>query len=252
MTHAFLPWHPTSTFRYVSTQLVIGSVGLMSKIALKRHNVEIFGYEKLEKHVLNRNGPAITISNHLSTLDDPLLFGILPFSVFIDPKKMRIVPGAQELTFDVNSYFFNSGGVVPVKRGHGIWQKGVDHCVNKLNDDGWIHLYPEGKVNQNIDQCIRWKWGISRLVMECKKPVTVIPFAHRGLEKLMPLRQTTRENINSIPTAGGVIEIAFGDPVDYADVLLKCRGSKDVDSRIMLTCHFQNQFERFRQTVWNT
>ena len=251
MTHSFLPWHPPTYFKYLSTQLIIGSVGSISKLALKRHEVNIINYDKLEKYVLNRTGPVITTSNHLSTLDDPLLFGILPLRVFLNPQQMRITPAAQELTFDVNSYFFNSGQLVPIKRGMGIWQKGIDHCIDKLNEDAWIQLYPEGKINQNTEKCIRWKWGISRLIMDCKKPVTVIPFAHRGLEKLMPLHPVTRENMNTIPTYGGRIDIAFGDPIEYSDILAKCKGSKDIESRILLTTHLQQKFENFRASLWN-
>ena len=250
MNHRFLPWHPETYFRYLSSQLVVGTIGGISKLALLRHKVIIHGYDKLEKHVLNRKGPVITVSNHLSTLDDPLLFGILPFSVFVDPKRMRISPGAMELTFDVNSYFFNSGLVVPIIRGNGIWQKGMDHCVDKLNDDAWIHLYPEGKVNQKLDACLRWKWGISRLIMDCKNPVVIIPFAHRGLENLMPLDPETRENKNYIPNYGGMIEIAFGDPIEYNHILAECKGSEDAYSRILLTSYLQKQFEDFRISIF--
>eukprot|EP00834_Sanchytrium_tribonematis_P006978 NODE_572_length_5896_cov_0.685872.p3 type:complete len:257 gc:universal NODE_572_length_5896_cov_0.685872:2993-3763(+) len=248
MTHQFLPWHPKSFFRHLSSILVLGSVGGLSKLALKRHSVEVINYNLLEKYVLNRKRPVITISNHLSTLDDPLLFGILPLRFLFSPEKMRFVPGAQELTFDINSWFFNSGQLIPIERGKGIWQRGVDCCIDKIDsDNAWIHLYPEGKVNQNISKCIRFKWGISRIIMESKIKPLIVPFAHSGMQSLMPLDKNTRENLNTIPTAGGRIKIAFGEPIDISHILSQCKNSKDKKSRILLTSYIQDEFEKFRQ-----
>ena len=250
MTHSFLPWHPKTTFSYYSSKLILGLAGSACKAELKRHTVKIHFYDNLENHVLKRNKPVITVSNHLSTFDDPLLFGILPLKDIVDVNRMRITPAAQELTFDINSYFFNSGRLIPIIRGNGIFQKGMDHCVNELNEiePTWIHLFPEGKINQNVDKCIRWKWGIARLILEAKDKPEIIPYAHRGLEKLMPFGPDNN-NLNYIPTYGGIIEMAIGKPIQYKHLLSKCKGSDDADSRILLTTHLQNEFEKFRQSV---
>ena len=61
--------------------------------------------------------PLITVCNHDSCLDDPLVFGAsLPISEFLDPEKKRFrwSLGAKEVchTSPVASVFFRSGQVV--------------------------------------------------------------------------------------------------------------------------------------------
>lgn len=53
------------------------------------------------------------------------------------------------------------GRCVPIVRGEGVYQKGVDFCIEKLAENQWVHIFPEGKVTPTP---IRIKWGVARMV----------------------------------------------------------------------------------------
>lgn len=69
--------------------------------------------------------------------------------------------------------FFQCGQVVPIVRGNGIFQPAIDESIRLLQQGKWVHVFPEGKVNQS-PELIRLKWGIGRILLELAgRPVTV-------------------------------------------------------------------------------
>ena len=68
---------------------------------------------------------------------------------------------------------------MPVVRGAGVFQAGVDFCVDVLSNKGWVHVFPEGRVTKSP---IRIKWGISRLIYESKIPPILLPIWIEGMQ----------------------------------------------------------------------
>ncbi|EFP81336.1 uncharacterized protein PGTG_06957 [Puccinia graminis f. sp. tritici CRL 75-36-700-3] len=131
-------------------------------------------------------------------LDDPMVWGIMPFSTYFDTSKVRWTLGAADILF-TNRYIaplFQNGQVIKTVRGDGIYQPALDLAIEKLDNSQWVHVFPEGKVNQpNIDrsafsdELLRFKWGISRLVMPEGRPspYNMIPRLNQSLSiKLSP------------------------------------------------------------------
>ncbi|CAG8585534.1 1652_t:CDS:2 [Paraglomus occultum] len=165
-------------------------------------------------------------------VDDPLLWGSLPMSVYKSLRTIRWTLGAQEICFTnpALSYFFSLGRVVPTVRGAGIHQPAMNYALDRLNDGEWVHIFPEGKVNQTAS-LIRFKWGIGRLLMETHNLPIVVPLWHKGLEDVMP---EERDN-PFIPLIGKDIKILFGDPIDLKELLAELQEVDETTTRIRIT-----------------
>lgn len=128
------------------------------------------------------------------------------------------------------SYFFAFGQTIPTIRGGTIYQPGMDFAIQKVTkESGWIHIYPEAKVNQDSEKMIRFKWGVARIIMESDNPY-VIPIWHKGMEDAKPLYDKTRLFNNDIT-------IIFGQHVDCSDIVQEWKQNKltDEETRIQIT-----------------
>ncbi|KAK4381812.1 Tafazzin [Sesamum angolense] len=112
--------------------------------------------EKLQHAVLNRpeNKSLITVSNHVAAMDDPLVIAsLLPPGMLLDANGLRWTLCASDRCFKnpVTSAFFKYAKVLPVSRGDGIYQKGMDLAISKLKDlwRGGSTLFPEGSRSRN-------------------------------------------------------------------------------------------------------
>ncbi|XP_039273308.1 tafazzin-like [Styela clava] len=220
MTEQIKPSWPipadTSRYKFVwrySSAAAISTVGMLTKIWLcKFNNVKIFMESTLHDVINKRpqNTALITVSNHYSCIDDPLLWGCLRWKAFFQPKNMRWSMGAYDICFTNKLYgwFFGLGKVIPVVRGGGIYQQGMDFMLNKLNEGQWMHIFPEGRVNMT-KEFIRLKWGVGRLVSECEQSVIVLPFYHVGMDDILPNRRPY------IPRVGKKVTILIGSPMVF-------------------------------------
>ena len=89
----------------------------------------------------------------------------------------------------------------------------MDFILDRLNEGRWIHIYPEGKVNTNPKIDLRLKWGVGRLISDCKVLPIVIPIYHLGLDSILP-------NVTPyIPRIGQKVTIVVGEPIDFNPVM---------------------------------
>ncbi|GJW43926.1 tafazzin [Tanacetum coccineum] len=180
------------------------------------NHVQIYGGEKLQQ-ALSRpdKTPLITVSNHIASMDDPLVIAaLLPSSVLIHARNLRWTLCATDRCFrnPVTSAFFKCVKVLPVSRGEGIYQKGMDVAIAKLNRGGWVHIFPEGSRSRDGGRTMgSIKRGTARLVLDADNAPMVVPFVHVGMQEIMPIGAT-------FPRVGKTVTILVGDPIDFTDV----------------------------------
>lgn len=214
------------------SKATVGTVGLLCKTFLKIgycSSVTVNGlenlYKALESDERNAGCGVVTISNHISTLDEPVMWGILPLRYHLNTRMTRWTLGASDIMFTnpIFSEFFRKGQVIETFRGNGVFQPAIDLAIKKLNSGAWIHLFGEGKVNQPTRasgrspvDLIRFKWGVGRILMETIKPPIIIPMWLTGFDQLMPEGRTAPWKF--FPRPGAALSITFGKPVDNTAV----------------------------------
>ncbi|KAH7931351.1 hypothetical protein BV22DRAFT_11832 [Leucogyrophana mollusca] len=169
----------------------------------------------------------VTVANHISVLDDPVTWGVLPTKLYLKANTRRWALGASDIIFTnpLFSAFFRAGQVLETHRGAGIFQPAVDTAIHKLNEGGWVHLFGEGKVNQpdsypssnGVASLPRFKWGVGRIIMESAVPPIIIPMWLSGFDKLMPEHRPFPNKY--FPRMGVKLGVAFGDPIPAEDII---------------------------------
>ncbi|KAK4683821.1 monolysocardiolipin acyltransferase, partial [Tremellales sp. Uapishka_1] len=117
-------------------------------------------------------------------------------------------------TRKLHAKFFGLGQVIETHRGGGIFQPAVDEAVKKVQNGDWIHIFPEGKVNQEISHpeggILRFKWGVGRIIMDSNVMPEIIPMWISGFDQIMNER---RKFPRFIPRSGAKISITVGEPI---------------------------------------
>ncbi|KAH6915192.1 tafazzin-PC [Coprinopsis sp. MPI-PUGE-AT-0042] len=216
------------------SRLTVAAVGLTFKalietglcsLQVNRLNVLLDALEHPNRDV---GQGVVTVSNHISTLDDPLTWGVLPARYFFDSRTTRWSLGASDVIFTnpVFSTFFRLGQTLETFRGQGIYQDSVNTAIQKLNEGAWVHMFSEGKIHQPDTYILdgegnahlpRFKWGVGRMLMESKQPPTVIPMWLTGFENLMPAGRPFPQKY--IPHFGTRMSVTFGDPIPAEQLL---------------------------------
>jgi monolysocardiolipin acyltransferase len=113
--------------------------------------VQVKNGQRLVKAVMDRpkGTPLVTVTNHLSYIDAPSFYHLLPLRSLFSERKVKWTPSAEEICFTnrISSAYFSRCHAVPVIRGQGVYQRGVDFLIRRLNEGHWIHFYPEGVIN---------------------------------------------------------------------------------------------------------
>lgn len=184
--------------------------------------------DALRNNKRRRHGQGVvTVANHISTLDDPLVWGTLPAKLYLNSSTTRWSLGASDIMFTnpLFSAFFRNGQVLETFRGNGIFQPSVDIAIKQLNEGNWVHLFGEGKVNQppnyprshGVARLPRFKWGVGRILMETAVPPVIIPMWLTGFDKLMPEHRVFPYKY--FPKLGIRLGVAFGDPIPVEEIM---------------------------------
>ncbi|CAF0993096.1 unnamed protein product [Rotaria magnacalcarata] len=218
------PEKPSILYKAVST-ITIGLVGSFSKFWMKYlSSVRIENGEFLLNAVLNRHPdrPLITVANHHSCMDDPLLIAAtIPLRVFWTRHRMRWALGADDIVFTMKKHqlFFSLGKTIPVTRGDGVYQRPMNFALEQLNQGGWIHIFSEGKVNLTKEP-MRLKWGVGRLVAEADICPLVVPLYHIGMDDVLPNVEPYALQI------GKKVSIYVGEPLIFDGLVEEMKKEK--------------------------
>ncbi|KAL8283585.1 hypothetical protein RQP46_005380 [Phenoliferia psychrophenolica] len=193
------------------------AAGAISKAFLRFacSEVRVEGLPAFLEHLRGERG-LLTIANHVSVCDEPFMWGVLPLSTFADTRTVRWTLGASDMMFNgtMDSWFFRKGQVIETLRGKGIYQAAVDDASKKLDEGRWIHIFPEGRIKQeDLTELRRFKWGISRMLMEAKKTPLIIPIWIKGFEEVM---HESRTFPRMVPRSGKNVTIIIGEPINHA------------------------------------
>uniref|UniRef100_F1L6A9 Tafazzin family protein n=1 Tax=Ascaris suum TaxID=6253 RepID=F1L6A9_ASCSU len=211
----------------ICSNIVLTSVFLASKLlfSFNWNRITVSNKEKLLRLLADRSRPLITIANHRCTVDDPLLWTIFSFrEFFANVSRFRYALAAHNICFTNawHSKFFSLGLCVPVVRGAGVYQRGVDFCIEKLAENRWVHVFPEGKVTPHP---IRIKWGVARMIMECPTPPMVLPIWIQRMNEVWSPSPPYH------PLFGKHVHVTIGDELDMRECLPHLCGNTEIERR---------------------
>ncbi|GAB4848355.1 hypothetical protein Ancab_003048 [Ancistrocladus abbreviatus] len=159
--------------------------------------------------------PLITVGNHMSTLDDPVMWGFKGFPS-TNAKLARWVLTAEDICFKntVLSYIFRLGKCIPITRGGGVYQEHMNEALERLTEGAWLHTFPEGKVSQEDAPIRRLKWGTASLIVRAPVTPIVLPIVHHGFQEVMPEKFLFGKR-PPVPLCNKQIKIIIGEPVEF-------------------------------------
>ncbi|KAG9131102.1 hypothetical protein Leryth_023686 [Lithospermum erythrorhizon] len=202
----------------VPRRMVIKVVGTFAKLVANVMNTtKVYNAHTLLHLVKSRPSgvPLITVSNHMSTLDDPVMWAFRGFPI-TDARLARWALAAEDICFKnkMLSYFFRIGKCIPITRGGGIYQKHMDEALDRLSSGEWLHTFPEGKVCQEDAPIRRLKWGTASLIARAPVTPIVLPIIHHGFQKVMPEKYMF-DRRPPIPLFNKEIQIVVGEPMEF-------------------------------------
>jgi len=117
----------------------------------------------------------------------------------------------------------------------------MNFALERLQEGHWLHLYPQGRVVETKED-VRLKWGVGRLISECKIAPIVIPIYHLGMDDILPNKKPY------IPKVGNRVTVLVGQPIDLKDTLEELRKSNASaeDMRTAVTNLIQKQLYKLR------
>jgi len=244
-----VPWpHPVrpSLLWRMNSRFLMSSVASFSRFWMYYLNrTTVYNQQSLATAIDHQTRqPLITVSNHTSCLDDPWIWGALLNWNHILKNCMHLMRwsfAADDVCFTKSSHatFFAVARGVPICRGDGVHQPSMDYALSKLNNRGWVHTFPEGKVNTDSKNVfIRLKWGVGRLVADAEITPIVVPIWHVGMDGILPNKKPY------IPQTGKTVTMVVGEAMDFSKLVLSMKSSNESDETIRkaITDQIQSEF----------
>ncbi|PSS30108.1 N-acylphosphatidylethanolamine synthase [Actinidia chinensis var. chinensis] len=202
----------------IPRKMLVAAVAAFARaVANILNTTTVYNSETLIRLVQSRppGVPLLTVSNHMSTLDDPVMWGFKGFPT-ADPKLVRWVLAAEDICFknSVLSYLFRLGKCIPITRGAGVYQEHMNEALDRLSDGAWLHTFPEGKVYQESAPIRRLKWGTASLIARAPVTPIVLPIVHHGFQEVMPENYLLGRR-PPFPLWNKNIKIIVGDPIEF-------------------------------------
>jgi len=243
----------TPTFISVAQHISIGATALAIRILMNTYGEYNIVNDDNYNHFINlvlggdgrseKNQGIITVSNHRSLFDDPgVVSCLLPLHMAIQPKYNRWGICSQEFCFsDILPSFIKgyigAGQVLPIRRGGGIDQKLFKDFASLLAVGEWVHIFPEGGVWQRdelggrgrghtlesmkVDKS-KLKWGVGKLIAHAPTRPRLIPFAHVGMDNLLPQHPENGKTGLKKKLFGGdplKVHVRFGEEIIFDDLI---------------------------------
>ncbi|GAX79696.1 hypothetical protein CEUSTIGMA_g7137.t1 [Chlamydomonas eustigma] len=186
------------------------------------NSTEVQGAEVMNKALMRPPGQAlITVCNHVAALDDPLVMAtVIPKDHFGKPENIRWTLCATDRCFKYTALvpFFRAAKVLPVQRGGGMRQPGMQAAEEQLRCGQWVHIFPEGTRSQGGGRMGPVRKGVGRLVVAaCGETLPlVVPFVHNGMDEVMPRGK-------ALPNIGKKVRVLVGPPIPVEDILNTAR-----------------------------
>jgi len=168
------------------------------------NRTEIYG----KKHLQRARPPFLFCPNHVSMLDDAFVgtlvfmpraiwdYRFIPYHL---PERKNFFRGP------LFSWLMYAAKCVPITRGQGVFQPGIEKLIRLLKRGNVVHIYPEGTRTRTGD-IGKGKIGVGRLVRETG--VRVIPCYHSGLDQVLPIGR-------KIPCFGKRVRIWVGEALSF-------------------------------------
>lgn len=153
------------------------------------------------EHIPDR-GPFLAISNHVSSVDPPLLVDLIPIRL----RMVGMAAMAHRNDFFIG-WLMNQGGAVWVRRGEGD-RAALRAALDVLASGRPLGVAPEG-TRSRTGGLIEGKTGTTFLALKAQVPI--LPVAFAGTDKVFPsLRRLRRATVQvrvapafELPPAGG-------------------------------------------------
>lgn len=164
-------------------------------------------------------GPVLAVANHISQLDPVYTAVYLRKSGRIP----HIMAKASLFRIPVLGKVFTGTGMIPVERGGGKGQVGLDAAIAALAAGQMVLIYPDGTVTRDPGQWpMKPRPGVAALALSGDMPV--IPVVHWGTERVFV--PYTKKGFHPLPRKD--IRLVAGPPID-----LSAYRGRPVDSRLV-------------------